>query len=372
MSIIAAVADVHVGNHRLKGGPITAGLNTRCRQIVDALSHSIKIANAQHAEALVILGDLFDTTRPSPQIVAAVQEVLQEFSEEVVCLVGNHDQQTYAVDDHAMAPLFPVARIVDRPEVYTLSDKSELLLVPYRPGIATEWLPEDLDGMGIKEKTPGTHRALCIHLGIYDATWRPFWSMNSHDAVSVEQLYDLAEQYEIDVVLAGNWHSRRAWKTPLDVVQVGSLAPTGWDDDGLTGHGVRLWDAKRSLHKHVEVPGPRFIKLPNERHPDYAKTLKQIQRNKEAQIYVRATADSPDDVRGTFEHVQTLHEFAGVDVRVDTTIAQAEARSASVVARSAETLDEALVGYIQAMPMSESIDRSAVLARTKDYLAGAE
>ena len=158
--------------------------------------------------------------------------------------------------------------------------------------------------------------------------------MNSHDAVSAELLGQLAEEYEIDLVLAGNWHTRRTWKEPTPIAQVGSLAPTGWDDHGLSGHGVRLWDTTNNLHKHVEVAGPRFVNLPSERHLEYGKILKALKKRPDLHVYVRATADSPDEVRGVFEHVMGLHDFAGIDVRVDTTIASAEARSASIVARS--------------------------------------
>lgn len=369
MTAIAFIADVHIANHRKLGGPIKAGINTRCGQVVKALHRAVETANAEGAEDLVVLGDLFDTTKPSPQIVAAVQSAFEKFNGEVHCLVGNHDQQTYAEGDHAMASLAPVSCIIDRPQVIDRGHYA-LVHIPYQPGFAPDWLPEVLEGMKDLSIDKDCPRILTLHLGIYDATWRPFWSKNSHDAVSVELLEELMAKYEIDSVFAGNWHTRRTWKSST-VVQVGSLTPTGWDDSGLKGHGVTIW--KGGKYKHVEVDGPRFVNLPQSHHPDSNKTIKSIlNASTDMDIYVRATADSPDMLSATYAEVESLYAFAGVDVRVDTTLARAEARNASITARSADTLDAALDGYVKAMPLPDGVDRSKVLALSKNYLAGAE
>ncbi len=376
MTAAVFAADLHVGNHGKFGGPTEVGINRRCAHTLRALQGAVDVANSKRAP-LIIAGDLFDSTRPTPQMIAEVQSCLDEVQDGVYVIVGNHDQQSPAEGDHAMAPLWQVAEVVDAPvsETFLGNHPLDLVMIPYQPGPAHEWIRGAVESVTSPKKELDNHghpipRLLAIHLGVYDATWRPFWSKDSHDCVSAEQLHEIMDAFSIDVCFAGNWHTRRTWKEPR-IVQVGSLCPTGWNDKGLRGHGVSVW--QDGAITHHEVAGPRFVTLPAPQHPDFSSKVEELRKVDELfSIYVRGVADSPDEVLETKEYIESLGDWAGVVVEPDTTIAKAEAKTASIAARSADSLEEALAVYVQAMPLAEEIDRGTVLEKSKHYLAQAE
>src|SRR5260370_428206 len=140
---IGFCADCHIANHRQFGGQLVSGLNERCRLCLDVLANALKRAGECGCADVVILGDLFDSDRPSPQEVAAVQYVIYRSNIRVSMLVGNHDKTSEAPGDHALAPLWQVANVYERPSSYVVPDGikhgTTLLHVPWQPGPAYDW-----------------------------------------------------------------------------------------------------------------------------------------------------------------------------------------------------------------------------------------
>ena len=253
------VADVHVGNHKRWGGPVVSGLNSRAKEIVDALANAVKFANDK-GEPLVVLGDLFDTATPSPQMVWAVGEVLNKANKCYV-LLGNHEYRSAATGDHALKPLgwLPDVVVIDEP---TLID--DVLFIPYQSGPACEWLPEVLASFDERELRDRVKPAVCLHLGIADDETPP-WLKGSHDSITIDQLTSLSKRYGFREVYAGNWHKHQTWdcylvglSENLRVVQVGALVPTGFDNAGLTGYGS-LVTRNADRVDRVEVDSVRYI-----------------------------------------------------------------------------------------------------------------
>ena len=174
-AMLHAIADVHLANHKAFGGALDAGLNARARAVVTALRDvrdHFERANAGPSE-LIVLGDLFDTHHPSPQLVDAVMGAInQSYDVRVHMLVGNHDAASVAPGDHAMIPFRHLTgyEVHDRPAVVTTRGGDELVLVPYQPGIAREWLPEALGAIlgpqgGTRSGSASTvHRVLACTL----------------------------------------------------------------------------------------------------------------------------------------------------------------------------------------------------------------
>ena len=197
------VADVHVGNHRRWGGPVKVGLNNRAREVLDALRLAVGHTN-NVGEPLVVLGDLFDTASPSPQMVYAVGEVLGQCENGCYVLLGNHEFRSADEGDHALTPLswLENVEVVDVP---TLDGRT--LFVPFQPGPAKEWLPDVL--AGFQDDSRPVADVLCLHLGIEDGETPP-WLRGADDSVTVDQLIDLAKEYGFREVYAGNWHKHKA------------------------------------------------------------------------------------------------------------------------------------------------------------------
>lgn len=365
----AFVADVHIGNHKRFGGPVTAGLNERCTRAVDAFALALEQAE-RRAAGLVVAGDLFDSSRAEPQVIAAVASVMAKSHCPVLALVGNHDQESNQHRDHALAVLEHTGTVVvEEPGVYVCTggdwrkasptfDKGhrdfELWAVPFRHGKGKRVLRDGLEQCA--EQATGAPIILTFHLGVSDDHTAK-WLRTAEDSIAVSELMELMFTYGIAMAFAGNWHDRRQWRNEHCVVtQLGALVPTGWDNPGLGGYGsVDVPDLDAMSVEHAEVPGPRFIK---------ARSLMTAPRNPLAYVQLLV---SPDDAA---QVVLASADFPGkVDVQIDTTATKAAATAAAKGARSAQTLDEAVDAYLSDAPLEEGVQRQAVVDHVRRYLA---
>lgn len=354
---IAFLADLHAANHRRHGGPKESGINRRCRQVLDTLKRAIERVNARHCDALVILGDLFDTTCPEPQIVAEVQQILKCAGMPVSILMGNHDLVSSAPGDHALGPLAPVAKIIDDGVMLQVGELG-LCCVPFQPGPAADWLPSRL---AMWNPQPDRQTALLLHLGLAsDDT--PMYLRGAHDSVPVELVAGLCKQYGFRACFAGNWHAHRVLRKKPLICQVGALAPTGYDNPGIDGYGtVVYWDGN-GMEVEV-VPGPRFMKLSSgdEWDPEEAEGC-------DVYAQIKAAPDATSAALANLEGAVGDGLVVAGEVVPDQAVVREAARRAATVARAADTLDEALAGYIENMTVAEGVDRAVVLERAKGYL----
>jgi hypothetical protein len=262
---VCFVADCHLGNHRRHAGPREASLNRRCREGLTVFRRAVQRAVELHAAAFVVLGDLFDDQRPLPQLVSAVQRILDPADEagmRVHLLVGNHDLVSSALGDHALGPLTPLAFIHDRPTAVQVGPRGEveLFLVPFGLGgaPASDWLPDVVRTIAAGGGRRPDRRVLGVHLGIRDGRTAP-WLRDAPDAVDAELLSELCAEAGVGQALAGNWHFRRQWyfdaesvpeqavrkgaRSGVGVTQLGALVPTGFDNPGLGEYGtLAVWE----------------------------------------------------------------------------------------------------------------------------------
>lgn len=378
---VGFISDVHVGNHRVCGGAVVGSLNDRCRRTLKVLRDAVEVANAVGCRHLVDCGDLFDTHRPIPQMVAAVADVLGGFKDgPVQALLGNHSWVTDAEDDHGMASLGRVAgvEVVDRPTLYDLGEGCELIMVPYRPGPASSWLRGAVSEACARSSRPAgaldARRALVMHLGLHGREERAQsetqggWAERAPDAIAVEEVADICRDFRISWVVSGNWHGHKVWefswpeeRLSTVVVQVGALVPTGWDNPGLDGYGkVVVVDFGSARPEVLSLPGPRFVNL----------SLEEALMGGDADLFVRVQVEGSGDVVGA---VASLEErriagcIAGFDVQVSRRAAGLAARSAAAAARSAETLADAIVRFIDQMD-SGAADKARVRELVGRYL----
>ncbi len=369
MPVVAFVADVHVGNHRRFGGPVEIGLNRRCRHTVESFSLALQAAKDRGAEALVVLGDLFDTSRPEPQVVAAIARAIKAHGLWVILLAGNHDIRTDARDDHALAPLFPLATIVDSPQLVQACPGVDLFLVPFSPRPAPQAIQDGIEQL-LGTLAPGGHppsavrRVLCIHAGVIDDETPP-WLRQSPDAVSVDDLTSYAEMGGMSHVFAGNWHDPALFVEDgkPTVLQVGALVPTGWDNPGWGYGTVALLDTKTGEIDTVFVPGPRFLTVRTEQ------DLLEVQvcaREAGCRLYLRVVC-SPGEL-----HLgrALLEKALGCDnpltlgeVVVEEGERREQLHAASKAARSAFDLVGSLSAYVQGLPLEDGISRPNLLCR---------
>lgn len=371
------VADVHIGNHRKHGGETVSGINKRCQQVLDALKHACDIV-AEQRGYLLSNGDLFDVAYPSPQIIAAAQRVLETVP--AVLLKGNHEGASSAENDNALAPLAPIATVVERPQFIRLTspdhkEQVDLLCVPFMPGPASEWFPEavrKLADEASKFKLPKPHRLLEFHLGVEDNK-TPSYLRGAPDSIKLKVLENLMQECAIDYAFCGNWHEHRHWYVidgKRGVMQVGTLAPTGWDNAGSDGFGKLVcYDTQTVPHISVhEIPGPRFIDVNG---PSAVDTIVASLREEGNSVYARWKAGI-NDVANAQEELREWQDaglIQGWETRLeDDDEAEEASLRAAQMARTSQTLEEALAAFVAEMPLPEGTDRNDVLVRARDYL----
>lgn len=289
---IGFVADVHLGVNAL-GSKVVAGISEHTQLRLRALEAAVSKAVMEGCERLYVAGDLFDSAKPTPQLIAEAQRVLCSFLlgerdlPSVHVLLGNHDSVSSLDGDHALGPLHRAGiDVIDRPRFHAFPVGSCVLRagplvleVPFVPGKpAREWLPEALDRFG-GNSFP---YILVTHVGIYDegvlkAMHIPEDAAESMSgAIPVDMLRDLMRKHNINLTLAGDWHSRRWWTVDGKemryinavsrgyrtdgglICQIGALAPTDFGDKPPYG-SLLIYDSAAAHVEIHEIPGPRFF-----------------------------------------------------------------------------------------------------------------
>lgn len=277
------ISDVHLGNHQLGGGVRDHGLNFRARCIMRALYELVPLDNATVTTKLHIVGDLFDTDKPSPQLIDAAAAMLSTYvsagvtqagltrKHSVQLTAGNHDATTYLM--HALTSLRHIPGVsVDpqpppmanprRPERITGPHffgnmEPAVLSVPFRALPAEDYIEADIAALrGLRPNT----KIATIHAGVKDGT-EPPWLADATDAIHVDTLAAIARKHGLELIVAGNWHNPQKWvRDGVHIVQCGAFVPTGWDNPG--------WDYGRSIDwvggvtaqvRTRIIAGPRFF-----------------------------------------------------------------------------------------------------------------
>lgn len=361
MSRLGFIADVHVGNHSFGGGAVEGGMNARCRAIIDALRQVAQVCQQQRLDALVIAGDLFDTSSPLPQHIAAVQAALADVPR-VIVLRGNHDMVSATTGDHALGPLnfSDNVTVVEAPETLRIGE-ADLVCVPFQTGDARGWFEEAVPAAIETARAAAApyQRVLAFHLGIVDDT-TPGYLSGAHDAVPLGTIREQMKQHGIIAAYGGNWHAAKAWGK---VVQISALVPTGFDNPGWDYGLLRTYDTATGMAGQIHITGPRFMAAHTEAEVERARVEAE---RRGCQLYLSLKGEL-----ATSEKLETVRGLDGVTAAravADTGEVREATRAAAVAVREADTLTAALAAYVKAMPLADGLDREKVLAMAKGYL----
>lgn len=357
MSRIGFIADIHIGNPTAFGGQVLVGVNQRGALILEAFEKAVLTA-LHKCDQLVICGDLFDTSNPSPQLITEVQRILTQGPQTNIVLMGNHDMVSDAPGDHALGPLVPMENVVvhDKPHVEHFGGAS-LISVPFQVGDCRQWFPEVVADLAGYQTKWGT-RVLAFHLGVIDES-TPSFLAKAHDAIALEVVQEVMQKHDIAYAFCGNWHSAQKWG---NIVQCGALVPTGWDNPG-DNYG-RLWivDTATGLVSYERIPGPRFYNAVSE---EEAETVisKAVMAGNVPFLTLKGEAAKDKEL---LEALREKHVYTRAEADMGKT--QAATRAAASAVKGASTLNDALAKYIQAMPLDEGVSRERVREMAKKYL----
>jgi DNA repair exonuclease SbcCD nuclease subunit len=366
---LAFIADLHVGNHKALASPGVNGINSRCQETLDQLQRAVEVANEEDA-ALVILGDLVDTATPKPQILTEITRILTTCSKGTHILKGNHDSVSSVEGDHALGTLglHPGITVYEKPKsVYLEGTKTHMWFVPFRAGPASSWFGKDVGELSswLDEHAPETENVVCgFHLGVSDNNTKQY--MRGHDdSLEIGELVKLAKNHKrVKKFLCGNWHNRQRWerKRPvLEVLQVGALCPTGWDNPGRDGYGgVAVLDGLTMELRVRETGGPRFT--------SYVGLGSISEAVSDEYVEVLIPSEEKLSANRSLKKLKEEGKIRGYRLRIDSTKEKAQAKRAAASTRSAENIQSALENYIKHMKIEETLQKKELLNRCREYL----
>jgi DNA repair exonuclease SbcCD nuclease subunit len=329
------VADVHIANFKQYGGETKASLNERARQVLGTLEAAYSLL--RRSDTFIVAGDLFDSDRPTPQMIAAAMEAGEGRADRRVFVLGNHDATAArAAGDNAFAPFRSQERntIVDEAPVTVAvgeyRDRFDVLCVPFGFRV-TDLAESDYS----RSSAP---LVVVFHAGIKDSS-TPSYLRSSEEAIDVDELAQWMQEHGVCAAVAGDWHTHRAWPKH-NIFQVGALCPTGWQNPGLTEYGSVLKLTRDNGTVRVErlvVPGPRFIASSSEE--ELRATIESLDYSTNTlNLYVRASFPPSPTVWPTNVRIEYQDE-------VETKQAGVTATADSI--REASTLVEAVEQYVQ-------------------------
>lgn len=367
---LAFVADVHLANHARFGGEVEASLNRRARMVLQTLDRARARALEQLGVAhIFVLGDLFDTHNPIPQLIGAARGVMEEGG----CwnlLMGNHDQRGPAAGDNALVAFGRsdnAVRFFEKPEVMRIGAGKEarrILVVPYGPGEAEQVLNAAVPDEPVD--------IVLLHAGVRDALTPP-WLRDSPDSVDAQVLFRFMERVGARLALAGNWHEARRWVSgERAIYQVGSLCPTGFDNPGLDGYGLLVTVDPATLQVDAEeIPGPRFCKVSSpEQLAELAATIRTFPAGYSVFVEYQTT---PDDLEGAAVRLSALVTeglLAGWEVVPDRSRSEQMAREAAEAASQQTTTEQAVEAYVAHLDLPPSVSKVDLAARCIAFLKG--
>lgn len=356
----AILADVHLASHAVFGGPTLAGVNTRASLIARVLDTAVQLVPGCH---VVVAGDLFDTVRPSPQLIRLAQAALSRTHQATV-LVGNHDQVSAAPGDHALGPLAPVASVVDVPTV-----QGPLVLVPFHRPTTVQptatYIPAVLDQLAL-DHGPHTGRLLVLHTGLSGPD-TPAFLQSSLGAVPVDQLAQVCAGHGIQAVVSGDWHRQARFRVAgVQLVQVGALAPTGFDDPGPVGYGgLVTWDPDTQALETYQLPGPRFLAVTS-----VAEAVRVIQRHPDpGYTWAVQVTVPPAQVASVQAELAEVPGLLGRRVVADRVQVAAATEAAAQAVRSATPGDQ-VAAWVFAHGVPGGLDPARVVQLACEYLDG--
>jgi DNA repair ATPase RecN/DNA repair exonuclease SbcCD nuclease subunit len=370
-------ADHHIGNHGRFGGAQRGGLNTRARLTLAVTRASHALARELGADVHLVCGDLFDTSRPTPAMLAHTQRIFSLAPESIV-LLGNHDYHSGEADDHAISPLvLPSVTLVTEPRVLQL-EGAELWVVPYTV----------IDGKGPAERLeetllqlaagrtylPERPRVLALHMGIGDDATPEFLRLTT-GWVPEDDLQVAASQYHFKFIVAGDWHEPRLWlphlrgrnsvRAEATVVQCGTICPTGFRDHGFDVGYAWLIDTETGEVTKHQVPGPRFVSLAS---------IDDLQLDDGAgQVFVEVSAplDRVTTERAQIKQLVESKTIQGGNVRVDRREIEQGTKRAAARARDRSEILVAARDYVAALPLEPEADRVIVQDLVQTHLRNA-
>jgi DNA repair exonuclease SbcCD nuclease subunit len=230
---LLVIADTHIRNGDTGG-------------VLPVIKRAAALAR-KHDATLVVGGDVFDQSRPRPTTLASAGKA---FSVPSILLAGNHDRDSDAPGDNALAPLALIDRItvIDQPA----QSHGAVFIPPAPRGTkGSEFFARALaqEGGGVK--------VAIAHFGIAAPDSPPQWVTTG--ALPLADAFTTMREHGVKLLLSGDWHGRKVYKQDdMTVIQIGALVPANRGESGDRFGYAYLVDTDTAEFRTFQLPGPRY------------------------------------------------------------------------------------------------------------------
>lgn len=355
----AFVVDAHLGNFTTFSESWNGCLTSRAKLCLDAYAEAFYIADNACCEVFGVGGDLFHVSCPPPQLIARTRNIGNDYHNmKKVFMDGNHDIETFAELDSAIAPLDDSVLNGDKaPNVLIQKPRvlDGVLYVPFRSGAPSKWLPDVL------REHKDMAQTVVLHMGLStDRT--PAYMAEHKGAIKGFNLASSCAKYGFRRAFLGDWHNPDKYipkKFDFEAHQISTLIPATFSDAYRNVGRMAIYDSKTLELEFVTVRGPRFVRV-----EDVDKPLTKWARDIEhaTALYVQVHCIVGDYTQAKAKIAEALKPLLKADIpihyqpsfKVDAAVKQ-HARMACVAAKSAKTLGEAVQMWSRGRSIREDL-----------------
>ena len=212
MSYPIVIGDYHLHNFQQWGRQKVDGINYRAAMSLASLKITLDRHTNTNAlpKTFIFAGDVFDTSKPEPSLIAALMDLLGSFDRsQFYLMTGNHDVGSSGPNDHSLAPFKhgpKNIRVVDTPMI--LPEDPSILMHP--------WLIAGNLRQSILDKCTPYTKVVIAHGFVQN---QPF---------AISDNTDLTGDFGGIRIISGHQHTRTTLQKKLCI---GAFCPVAFGDD---------------------------------------------------------------------------------------------------------------------------------------------
>ena len=210
---------------------------------LDMLNQIAEIVAVQQPDALVISGDIYDTTQPSASVqqmfanaIVNIHEACEDMT--IVCIAGNHDSGSKhmifhtpwrALNVHMVGTISKDCNLDDY--IIPIADKGYVVAVPFA---ADRYMPEDVFKVMAEKVAERNEKGLPVvlaaHLAVANSDWRghDFSTDTNIGGLNCQELSVFADGY--DYVALGHIHKQQCLDKEKRVWYAGTPIAVSFDE----------------------------------------------------------------------------------------------------------------------------------------------
>lgn len=237
--------------------------STRLEGLVKSLSWAEQLFKEHGCEEEIFLGDTFDREELNAEEITALSEVEWNTTSRLKhFIVGNHESGISTLEYNSTQVLHKIGVVEDKPYIYPLDDKTELLFLPYIVEDNRKPLNEYLS-----ERNTSKKLVVFSHNDIKNFQMGMFLSKTGFDVEDIEANCDLYF----------NGHLHNCGQVTDKIINIGVLTGMNFSEDAFKyEHHVAILDTDTLEVTYYENPYAfNFYKIEINKEFDL-KTLKQL------------------------------------------------------------------------------------------------